>query len=110
MHFIRKWHLFTSRGGTHVNGIVQQVVKHLSQSKQLSEAAASSSSLSTLIRRNLFIFVNAFIENPEFDSQMKESLTTHPTKFGSPCHLSESVLRDIVKGIELLEWLLIQGN
>ena len=98
--------MFTSRGGTHVNSIVQQIVKHLSQSKQLSEAAASLSSLSTLIRRNLFVCVNAFIENPEFDSQMKESLTTHPTKFGSQCHLSEHTLKDIVKQTGLLERLM----
>lgn len=98
--------MFTSRGGTHVNGVVQQIVKHLSQSKQLSEAAVSLSSISTLIRRNLFICVNALIENPEFDSQMKESLTTHPTNFGSQCHLSEHTLKEIVKQTGLLERLI----
>jgi len=36
------------------------------------------------------------IENPAFDSQTKETLTTKPTNFGSVCELSEKFLKDIL--------------
>ena len=94
--------MFTSRGGTHVNDVVQQIVKKLETNKKLSEI----SSLPSLIKRHLFIFVNAFIENPMFDSQMKESLTTQSSKFGSQCHLSETVLKEMINEIGIVEKLL----
>ncbi len=42
--------------------------------------------------------VNSLIENPSFDSQMKECLTTNPENFGSHSHeLPASFLRKLVK-------------
>lgn len=35
------------------------------------------------IKSHLWIFVNSLIENPAFDSQTKETLTTKPSQFGS---------------------------
>jgi DNA topoisomerase-2 len=45
-----------------------------------------------LVRRHLFLCVNALIENPSFDSQMKECLTTNPSDFGSSCILPKKFL------------------
>jgi len=42
------------------------------------------------------LFVNCQIENPAFDSQTKETLTTKPSSFGSLCTLSEKFLKDIL--------------
>lgn len=40
------------------------------------------------IKGHLWVFVNALIENPAFDSQTKETLTLKASQFGSACELS----------------------
>ena len=40
--------------------------------------------------------MNALIENPAFDSQTKETLTTKPSNFGSSCVLSDKLMKEIV--------------
>ena len=41
----------------------------------------------------MWIFVNALIENPAFDSQTKEALTLKSSAFGSKCDLSEDFVK-----------------
>lgn len=41
----------------------------------------------------MWIFVNALIENPAFDSQTKETLTLKSSAFGSKCELSEDFVK-----------------
>jgi hypothetical protein len=41
----------------------------------------------------MWIFVNALIENPAFDSQTKETLTLKSSQFGSKCELSEDFVK-----------------
>jgi DNA topoisomerase-2 len=41
----------------------------------------------------MWIFVNALIENPSFDSQTKETLTLKASAFGSKCDLSEEFVK-----------------
>lgn len=41
------------------------------------------------VKNHLWIFVNASIENPSFDSQTKEHMTLAQNKFGSKCKVSE---------------------
>ncbi|GKC98913.1 DNA topoisomerase 2 [Tanacetum coccineum] len=43
------------------------------------------------------VFFNALIDNPAFDSQTKENLTTNKGSFGSTCELSEEFLKKVVK-------------
>ena len=87
----------TSRGGTHVNAIVQQVTKRIVDklTKDYSELADNISQ--AMVRRHICVFVNCLIENPSFDSQMKESLTSSPSSFGSNYNLSETYLKNILK-------------
>lgn len=49
------------------------------------------------IKSNLWLFVNSLIENPAFDSQTKETLTTKSANFGSTCVLSEKFLKDVLQ-------------
>lgn len=78
--------------GTHIDLIVQQVsqaiVEHIA--KQYPELAGEVSPM--WVRRQLFVSCNALIENPSFDSQMKESLTSSPKSWGSTCNFSQSFL------------------
>ena len=41
----------------------------------------------------MWLFVNALIENPTFDSQTKEQLTLPASKFGSKPKLSEEFMK-----------------
>ena len=86
----------TVRGGNHVNVIVQQISTRISEkiAKEYPELAGDVNP--ALIRRHLCIFVNALIENPTFDSQMKEYLTSSPTDFGSRYTLTAKFLDEVV--------------
>lgn len=48
------------------------------------------------VKGNLWLFVNCQIENPAFDSQTKETLTTKPGSFGSTCVLPEKFLKEVL--------------
>ena len=45
------------------------------------------------VKNHMWIFVNALIENPAFDSQTKEALTLKSSAFGSKCDLSEEFVK-----------------
>lgn len=87
----------TPRGGTHVNVIVNQVVKKIQEKVSKSDPDLAETLTPGLIRRNLFVSCNTLIENPSFDSQMKEYLTSNPSRFGSSYNLTERYLNDIVQ-------------
>jgi DNA topoisomerase-2 len=87
----------TIRGGTHVNVIVNQVVRKIHEKATKIDPTLSGMLTQSLIRRNLFVSCHALIENPTFDSQMKEYLTSNPTTFGSSYTLSDKFLNDLVQ-------------
>ena len=86
----------TVRGGTHVNAVVQQVTKRIADkiAKDFPELAETVTQ--ALVRRHLSVFVNSLIENPTFDSQMKEYLTSSPSTYGSRYTLTEKFLNELV--------------
>jgi DNA topoisomerase-2 len=90
----------TSRGGTHINAIVNQVTKRIIERVSKIDPSLSDVLTPGLIRRNLFVSCNALIENPTFDSQMKEYLTSNPSTFGSSCDLTENFLNELIKSEE----------
>eukprot|EP00957_Ditylum_brightwellii_P056331 4270459-Ditylum_brightwellii.AAC.2 len=87
----------TTRGGTHVNVIVQQITKRIAERVAKLHPELGETVTQGLVRRNLIVFCNALIENPTFDSQMKESLTSNPTTFGSKYDLSERFLNELLQ-------------
>ncbi|CAM0948789.1 unnamed protein product [Alopecurus aequalis] len=127
----------TTRGGTHVDYVVNQIANHVRDivnredvdknakmklhivrdilnrkdldnkmklhtlrdivnSKDVDENAKMK--LHT-VRGYLCVFVNALIENPAFNSQTKEALTTHEGSFGSTCCLSDDLLNKVAKWV-----------
>ncbi|XAR54371.1 DNA topoisomerase (ATP-hydrolyzing) [Bertholletia excelsa] len=59
------------------------------------------------VKNHLWVFVNSLIDNPAFDSQTKETLTTRQSSFGSKCELSQEFLKKVSKsGVveSLLSW------
>ena len=77
----------TTKGGTHVNAIADQITKSLITSITKKNKAATVKPAQ--IRSHMWIFVNSLIENPTFDSQTKETLTLSASKFGTRPTLSE---------------------
>ena len=84
----------TTKGGTHVSLIADQIAKSLMTAVTKKNKAATVKL--PQIKAHMWIFVNALIENPTFDSQTKEQLTLPSTKFGSRPTLSEEFIK---KGI-----------
>lgn len=86
----------TSKGGEHVNYIADQVAKRLVEivNKKNKGGAAIKAAQ---VKNHISIFVNCLIDNPTFDSQTKEFLTTKKSKFGSKCELSAAFLKKIEK-------------
>lgn len=85
----------TPRGGTHVayisDQIVQAVVDHVKKKeKGLTIKPAQ-------VKANIFVFINCLIENPAFDSQTKETLTTKASSFGSTHVLSAKFIADVIR-------------
>jgi DNA topoisomerase-2 len=82
----------TSRGGRHVDYIVKQITKKLSEIIRVKNKKIIKESF---IKDNLMVFVNSTIVNPKFDSQTKETLTTNQKDFGSTCELSDDFIKKV---------------
>jgi DNA topoisomerase-2 len=84
----------TTRGGSHVTHIADQIATKMLEKMPKKDKV----NLKPLhVKNNLFIFVNCLIENPAFDSQTKETLTTRQNAFGSKCEISDQIINKIMK-------------
>ena len=84
----------TIRGGRHIDYITNSIIKKLTD---MTLAKKKKTLRPQLIRDNIFVFVKCVIDNPSFDSQTKETLTTLFTKFGSKCELSDKFYDKLYK-------------
>ena len=84
-----------TRSGKHVDEITNQVVSHivnyLETKKKIKVKPA-------LIRDSLAVFINCFIENPSFNSQTKEVLTSKVS-----CKLSDDFLKKVITKLGIVE-------
>tara|TARA_Y100001970_G_C14256115_1_gene875521 strand:- start:4712 stop:8191 length:3480 start_codon:yes stop_codon:yes gene_type:complete len=84
----------TSKGGKHVDYILNQIVKKLTayieKKKKVKVKSAS-------IKEQLMLFVNCVIENPSFDSQTKDYMNIPVSKFGSKCEVSNGFIDKLAK-------------
>ena len=85
----------TSKGGTHVEYIANQIVQHVQ--KVVEKKNKKLQIKPHQIKAHLWLFVNSLISNPAFDSQTKETLNTKQVKFGSTYVLSEKFLKGVEK-------------
>ena len=86
--------IFTAKGGKHVEYITNQIVKKLvaliKKKKKVDVKPAT-------VKEQLMVFVRCDIENPSFDSQTKEFLSTPVVKFGSQCTVSDKFVEKVAK-------------
>ncbi|KAJ4785264.1 DNA topoisomerase 2 [Rhynchospora pubera] len=95
----------TIKGGTHVDYVTNQIANHVMAAVNKKNKNARLKAHN--VKSHLWVFVNALIDNPAFDSQTKETLTTRQSSFGSKCELSEDFLKKVAKsGVvnNLLSW------
>ncbi|XP_042328062.1 DNA topoisomerase 2-beta isoform X1 [Sceloporus undulatus] len=82
----------TTKGGRHVDYVVDQIVgKLIEVVKKKNKAGVSVKPFQ--VKNHIWVFINCLIENPSFDSQTKENMTLQPKSFGSKCQLSEKFFK-----------------
>ena len=86
--------IFTSKGGKHVDYLLNQIIRKLASyisSKKKIDVKPST------IKEQLMLFVRCDVENPTFDSQTKDYMTTPYSKFGSSCDVSDKFIEKVAK-------------
>lgn len=84
----------TYNGGKHVDYILNQIIKKLVEYiEKKKKVKVNTSSL----KEQLFLFINCSIENPSFNSQNKDCLTTNVSNFGSTCAVSDKLIEKLAK-------------
>ena len=96
--------IWTSKGGTHVDYVVNQVVGNIVEYLETKKKLKVKPSL---VKENIAVWVTAAIENPAFSSQTKEALTTKSTAFGSTCKLPEEFFKKLRSKLELVDKLVV---
>jgi DNA topoisomerase-2 len=95
--------IWTSKGGTHVDAVTNQVVGHIVEYLETKKKVKVKPSI---VKDHLAIFITSMIENPSFTSQTKETLTTKSSAFGSSPKLSEEFLKKVVSKLAIVPKLL----
>ena len=86
--------IFTSKGGKHVEYILNQFVRKMTAYiKQKKKVDVKPNT----IKEQLFLFVRCVIENPSFDSQTKDYMNTPSSSFGSSCEISDKFIEKAAK-------------
>ena len=85
----------TYNGGTHVTHVVSQIVE--SVITQIQKTAKDLKITPKIVKDNILVFINCVIEDPSFNSQTKDTLTTRMTKFGSKFVLGPKTLDNLFR-------------
>lgn len=84
----------TPKGGKHVDYVLNQLIRKLvaliKKKKKVDVRPAT-------VKEQLMLFLRCDIENPAFDSQTKEFMTTQSSKFGSTCQVSDKFVEKVAK-------------
>lgn len=93
--------IWTIKGGTHVthvaDGIVSKIAEHITKKNKGLTVRPFQ------IKSHLSLFINCLIENPSFDSQTKETLTTKGSKFGSKWNFSDEFAKKVLTKSNIIE-------
>jgi DNA topoisomerase-2 len=88
----------TVKGGKHVDHVVNAIIKKVQAIVSTKGIKRKKLELKPAhIKDNIFVFIRSTIENPAFDSQIKEYLTTPATKFGSKFDVSDKFIEKLIK-------------
>jgi DNA topoisomerase-2 len=93
--------IFTSKGGKHVEYIVNQIVRKLCDYIEKKKKVKVSYAM---VREHMSLFLNCTVENPSFDSQTKDYMTTPSTKF-THCEVSDKFIEKLANQVGLMQIL-----
>ena len=86
--------IHTAKGGKHVEYILNQIIRGLTEYIEKKKKVKVTP---TSIKEQLILFLRCDIENPAFDSQSKDTMTTPSAKFGSKCEVTEKFIEKVAK-------------
>ncbi|CAH0482695.1 unnamed protein product [Peronospora belbahrii] len=89
------------RGGSHVAYVSDQICRRVAEhvNKKFPELSVNTAH----VKPHLAIFINCQIENPTFDSQMKEYMSSRPQTYGSTCTLPERLVKLVLSDSGIVE-------
>ncbi|GMP48868.1 hypothetical protein CsSME_00016064 [Camellia sinensis var. sinensis] len=92
----------TIKSGTHVDYVTNQITNNVMII--VNKKNKNANLKAHAVKIHLWVFVNALIDNPAFDSQTKETFTIRQSSFGSKCELSLEFLKKVSKSgiVEIL--------
>ncbi|CEF65653.1 DNA topoisomerase 2-beta [Strongyloides ratti] len=96
--------IVTRIGGSHVDYIANQIISHIVN--LLKDKIDLTRIRSFHIKNHINIFIKCFIENPSFNSQTKEQLTSRVSEFGSMCIIPQTFVSDFLKTSTIPESIL----
>ena len=102
----------TLKGGEHVNEVAKIIAKKI-QNYIKSKGYKRNKKIKVTqqhLKDNMFIILRSVIENPSFNSQIKEFLTTPAKKFGSKFDVSDKFIENLVKKTNLIDRALKLGE
>eukprot|EP00438_Fugacium_kawagutii_P001587 Skav221829 [mRNA] locus=scaffold885:255567:286432:+ [translate_table: standard] len=97
------------RSGKKYKQVVSAVLEKIGKQKNGGQLAVKNQH----VKSYLWVFINCLVENPAFDSQTKETLTSKRERFGSTCRLPEELLTEVLEsGLleSLQEWSKAMGK
>ena len=87
--------IYTTWGGQHVVYIADKIAAAVAEAANKKNKGGKEINAAT-VRNHLFLWVNCLVDNPAFDSQTKDTLTTRPKDFGSLPELSDKFMKGII--------------
>jgi DNA topoisomerase-2 len=81
----------TIRGGTHVNAVAKKLTDFLGPIVKTKNKGVEI--MPFQMKNQMFLFVNSLLNNPEFDSQTKETLHSDVSTWGTKPEVSEAFLK-----------------
>lgn len=84
----------TTKGGRHVDAVVNLITAAVAEkaSKKTKTAIKPFQ-----VKNHMAVYVNCLVENPAFDSQTKDTLTTQAKFFGSKVEIGDALMKRVCK-------------
>lgn len=89
--------IYTRCGGAHVNHISKQIVNAVMEKIEKSKTVKAGVIKPYVVKNQMWLFINCYIEDPAFSSQTKEDMTSNPSKWGSNPVLSKGFVDKVLK-------------
>ena len=88
----------TTKGGSHVNAVVDKIAEALAEKATKKARGGKGVDIKAFqVKQHMSVFVNCLIENPAFDSQTKDMLTTRQKDFGSVVAIPDAFMKRACK-------------